>query len=134
DYLGKTDSAIYFYDSIARAYPTDNLAYYEKSVVYFQKNDFDKAVPLLEKALMINPYHYRSHAVLGSIYLQQGRLTESFMACAAALLFTGDINVARGAIISLSAIARQSTEVADYYDQRKEDSELYGEIDEIIHA
>ncbi len=134
DYLGKTDSAIYFYDSIARAYPTDNLAYYEKSVVYFQKNDFDKAVPLLEKALMINPYHYRSHAVLGSIYLQQGKLTESFMAFATALLFTGDINVARGAIISLSAIARQSTEVADYYDQRKEDSELYGEIDEIIHA
>ena len=134
DYLGKTDSAIYFYDSIARAYPTDNLAYYEKSVVYFQKDDFAKATPLLEKALMINPYHYRSHAVLGSIYLQQGRLTEAYMAFASSLLFTGDINVARGAIISLSAIARQSTEVADFYDQRKEDSELYGEIDEIIHA
>lgn len=134
DYLGKTDSAIYFYDSIARAYPTDNLAYYEKSVVYFQKDDFAKATPLLEKALMINPYHYRSHAVLGSIYLQQGRLTEAYMAFASSLLFTGDINVARGAIISLSAIARQSTEVADFYDQRKEDSELYSEIDEIIHA
>ncbi|WP_276134293.1 tetratricopeptide repeat protein [Polluticoccus soli] len=134
DYRGKTDSAVYFYDSLARAYPTDNLAYYEKSVVYYQKHDFDKAIQLLEKALMINPYHYRSHAVLGNIYLQQGRLTEAFMASAASLLFTNDAKVASGAITSLGAIARQSQEVSDYYDQRKDDIELYNEIDEIIHA
>lgn len=134
DYLGKADSAIYLYDSIARTYPTENRAYYEKSVVYYQKEDFDKAIPLLQQALMINPYHYRSHAVLGSIYMQQGRLTEAYMACAAALLFTNDINVAGGAITALSAIARQSKEITDYYDQRKGTPEVYREIDEIIHA
>lgn len=134
DYLDNTDSAIYFYDSLAKINPTDNIAYYEKSVVFYQKKDFDKAIPLLEKALLINPYHYRSHVVLGSIYMQQGRLTEAYMACAAALLFTNDINVAKSAIISLSAIANQSKDVSDYYDQRKDGLELYADIDEIIHA
>lgn len=134
DYLGKTDSAVYLYDSLARTYPTDNLAYYEKAVVYYQIKDYEKATQLLEKALMMNPYHYRSHAVLGNIYLQQGRLTEAYMACAAALLFTNNINVARGAIITINDISRQSKEVSDYYDQRKDGIELYSEIDEIIHA
>ncbi|RYD57314.1 MAG: hypothetical protein EOP56_08365 [Sphingobacteriales bacterium] len=134
DYMGKTDSAVYYYDSLARTYPTDNLAYYEKSVVYFQKRDFDKALPLLEKALLMNPYHYRSHAVLGSIYMQQGRFAEAYMASAAALLFANDINIARGAIGTLSSITNQTKEVSDYYDQRAEGLDLYAEIDEIIHA
>lgn len=134
DYLDKTDSAIYYYDSITRAYPIDNLAYYEKAIVYYQKDDFKTAVPLLEKALMMNPYHYRSHATLGNIYMQQGRLTEAYMANAAALLFTTDISIAGGAIVSLGAIARQTKEVSDYYDQRKESHELFNEIDEIVHS
>ncbi|HTN46704.1 MAG TPA: hypothetical protein VL098_10195 [Flavipsychrobacter sp.] len=134
DYLGKTDSAVYFYDSLARASPVDNLAYYEKAFVHYQKGEFDKASPLLEKALMINPYHYRSHALLGTLYLQKGRLTEAYMASAAALLFTNNINIAKSAITLLSAIARQNQEVSDYYTQREEGSELYSEIDEIIHA
>lgn len=134
DYQGKADSAFYYYDSIARAYPVDNLAYYEKAVVYYQKKDFDKALPLLEKALLMNPYHYRSHAVLGGVYMQQGRLAEAYMANLAALLFTNEAKVAGSAIGALSAIARQSKEVSDYYDQRKEGLELYSEIDEIIHA
>lgn len=134
DYLGKTDSAIYLYDSLIRAYPVDNLAYYEKSIVYYQKKDFDKASQLLEKALMINPYHYRSHAAMGNIYMQSCRLTEAYMAYMSALLFTNDINMAKGAIIALNAIARQSQEVSEYYDQRKEGLDLYSDIDEIIHA
>ncbi|OSZ78674.1 hypothetical protein CAP35_10615 [Chitinophagaceae bacterium IBVUCB1] len=134
DYLGKSDSANYYYDSLMRMHPTDNIVYYEKSVVYFQKEDYNKAMSLLETALMMNPYHYRSHALLGNIYVRQGRLTEAYMSFLAALLFTNDVNIARGAILSLSAIARQSKEIAEYYDQRKEGYELFSEIDEIIYA
>ena len=42
DYLGKTDSSVYLYDSLARAYPVDNLAFYEKAVVYYQKKDYHR--------------------------------------------------------------------------------------------
>ncbi len=136
DEMGKPEEALLLYDSCTALYPHDNRPYYEKAVIYFKKKDYPAAIQLLQQSLLRNPYHYRSHYMLGNIYTIQGRLSEAVMALQASLLCANDRNMAEGPINSLSAIAVQNDEVTEFYNNRQAINAhpLYDEIDEIIHA
>jgi len=136
DEAGKTDEAIKVYDSAARLYPQDNRPYYELAIIKYKAKDYDGAAVLLQKSLLINPLHFRSHFILGSIYAFQGKLTESIMALNASLLCTTDLDQARKPISVLDAIANQTEEVTQMYNDRSAEGRdpAFDEIDEIVHA
>jgi len=137
-YHGLQDDAmaLKIYDSVATLFPHDNRPFYERSVVYFTNKDYAAAEKALQKSLMLQPMHYRSHALLGNVYLLQGRLTEAMIALQSSLLCTNDINAARTPISLLGSIAKQTEEIANLYKNKKEtfSHPVYDEIDEIVHA
>lgn len=134
--LGKDEEAIRMYDSAAVLFPHDNRPLYEKSIIFFFQKDYAAAEKLLQQSVVLNPLHYRSHALLGNIYLLEGRLTEAMIALQASLLCTNDINVAQKPIALLNSLSLQTEEVAVYYKNKKPEAAhpLFDEIDEIVHA
>ena len=136
DRLKLRDSALMIYDQLMSQYPQDHQPYYEKGVEYFNMKDYDKAAEYFQKALIINPYHFRSHYMLGTTYTLQGRLTEALMASEAALLVTKNADMARQAISVISAIAEQTDSVQKAYKGKKEkyNNPSFDEIDQILNA
>lgn len=135
DYLGRSDSARYCYDSLIRINPYDHQPVYETGVTWFQAKDYGKAIAWLQRSLMLNPYHFRSHYMLGNCYLKQGRLTEAWMALSAALFFSNDASVGKATILGLADIANQTNEVVNAYKARSEaGGNAFADIDEIMHA
>ena len=136
DYLGMRDSALWCYDSVARMNPTDHQPWYEKGVLYAQQESVDAAFRAFQKALMINPYHFRSHLALGQLYLSQGRLTEAWIPIQSALLTTGNGAQPSEAIRSLDAIAKQLDYVVKAYRNKDEkySHPRFDDIDQIINA
>lgn len=136
DGVKKEKEAIQLYDSVSRLYPHDNRPYYEKAVIHFNRDRFAEAEVLLQKSLMLNPLHFRSHYLLGSLYAKEGRLTEAIMALQASLLCTNNVNLANGPISLLSAIAMQTDKIAEYYSNKKPEytHPVFNDIDEIVQA
>ncbi|RYZ45091.1 MAG: tetratricopeptide repeat protein, partial [Sphingobacteriales bacterium] len=136
DEMGKADEAIRLYDSTMALYPNDHRPYYEKAVVLFKKKQYKEAESLLQQGLMLNPQHFRSHFLLGSLYSVQGRFAEAIMALQAALLCTNNATLAQHPISLLSAIATQTGDIAQAYSDRKPEyaHPLFDEIDELVHA
>lgn len=136
DELGKHAEALRFYDSVARLYPHDNRPYYEKAVIEFKQEKYPAAERLLQQSLLLNPYHFRSHYLLGNIYAMEGRLTEAFIALHVSLVCTNDRGMAQGPIGMLSSLAQQTEDVSNFYSSKKPEYShpLFDEIDEIVHA
>lgn len=136
DYLGKKDSAIYYYDQVIAQNLTDNQPLYEKGVIYFQEKDYDKATSFFQASLIVNPYHYRSHLLLGTCYLMQGRMTEGYIALLSSLLMTNQIEQARSAISMLDETTKQTDDIVKAYRSRdsKYSHDLYDETDQLINA
>lgn len=135
DYLGRSDSARYCYDSLVKLNPYDHQPVYETGVTWFHAKEYDKAIACLRRSLMLNPYHFRSHFILGNCYLMQGRLTEAWLALSSSLFFTNDAAVGKATILVMADIANQTDEVANAYKAKSEvNSNAFDDIDAIIHA
>lgn len=136
DYLGQKDEALHCYDSLIRMNPYDHQPLYEKGVVFLHQQKYEEAATYFQRALMVNPYHFRSHYMLGNTLAMRGRFTEAYLALCSALFTTNDANAAQGVIYSLSSIARQTDEMAQAFRSRKQAdiSPAYEEIDAIINS
>ena len=136
DYTNQADSALTIYGMLAKQYPTDHQPYYESGVVYFRQKNYDKAVGFFQKAVIINPNHFRSHYMLGLVYALQGRLSEAMMALEVSLLVTKDATLAKSSIALLSTIAEQTDDVKKAYTEKNEkySNAIYDEVDQVINA
>jgi len=136
DYLGQSDSACMIYDSLIKYNPNDNQPYYEKGVVYFRQKKYDTAAHFFQESLLRNPYHYRSHFMLGDVYLLQGRLSEGLMAFEGAMISAVNENQARSVMQLISSITNETDEINGYYNKRsrKTADPAFDETDQIINA
>ncbi len=136
DYRHKRDSSIWLYDSLTRLYPNDHQAWYEKGIVLFKQDKYDEALQCVQRALIINPGHFRSHYIAATIYTMQGRLTEAMIAAQISLLMTQNPSLAKQAVGIMTGIAEGTDETAQYYKGRGEkySNPLFDEIDELIHS
>jgi antitoxin component YwqK of YwqJK toxin-antitoxin module len=134
DYLKKRDSALFIYDSLTRMYPYYHQPWYEKGVVYFRNEQYDLAVSSFEHSLRLNPNHFRSHYMLGTVYAMQGRLSEGFMALEASLLMTQNATLASEVVNVLTKITEGTDEVIKYYKGKSEERShpLFDEIDQLV--
>ena len=55
DYWEKSDKAIEAYDAGLKKFPSSGKLYLEKGNVYYIKKDYNKAIPLYEKGIEVNP-------------------------------------------------------------------------------
>lgn len=55
DILGKTDKAFEAYDRGLKKFPNSGMIYLEKGNVYWDKSEFEKALPFYEKGIELDP-------------------------------------------------------------------------------
>jgi len=136
DYMGQRDSAMLCYDSLIRMNRYDHQPLYEKGVVYFHEKKYDQANEYFQRALMLNPYHFRSHYIMGTSLALQGRFAEAYMALSTSLFTTNDAGLAKSTLYIMGNIARQTDELTAAYRNRKKEaiSPAYEEIDAIINS
>lgn len=136
DYLKQHDSSLYYYDKLASQYPNDNQPWYERGVLWFKQEQYDKAISFFQHSLLLNPVHFRSHYMLGMTYALQGRLTEAFIALEASLLVTQNADLAKQSITTLNNITEGIDEVVKLFKEKKEvySHPLFDEIDELLNA
>ncbi|WP_181369473.1 toxin-antitoxin system YwqK family antitoxin [Flavobacterium album] len=68
-----------------KLFPNSSSLLYNMALLYVRKEERQKSVDLLEKAITINPNHLGSHYLLGLIALEDGRAVEGTMALLAYL-------------------------------------------------
>ena len=136
DYDKKPDSALMIYDRLAKQYPNDHQPLYESGIVYFLQKKYDLAQYYFQRAVLINPYHFRSQYMLGRTYALQGRLTEAMMALETSLLMTQDLEQAKQPIGIISSIVEETDDVNKMYNDRngKYSNAVYDDIDQIVNA
>jgi tetratricopeptide (TPR) repeat protein len=62
------EKALAYFDKAIKGDPLYEAPYYNKGLVYFHMGDMNQAVTWCEKAVLLNPNHMKSHAVLGTAY------------------------------------------------------------------
>lgn len=82
--------------------PNNSILLYNTALLYARKEDNQKSVDYLKKAITINPNHVSSHYLLGLIALEDGRVTEGTMALLAYLILSPEANGAENAILKLN--------------------------------
>lgn len=66
----KFERAIDRFDDAMERDPYYEAPYYNKGLVYYHLGDMGNAITWCEKAVSLNPNHMKSHAVLGTAYLE----------------------------------------------------------------
>lgn len=85
-----------------KLYPDSSVLLYNMALLYIRKEERQKSVDLLEKAITINPNHGGSHYLLGLMALEDGRVTEGTMALLAYLTLVPDGGATENAILKLN--------------------------------
>lgn len=136
DNQGKPDSALYYYQAMMQLNPNDHQPLFETGVLYSRQEQLDSAIRYFQLSLMINPFHPRSHQNLGMCYAGQGRLTEAWICLQTAMLYTGELSIARTSINYLDEIGRQTDIISKAYTGRDEkfSHAVFDETDAILHA
>jgi len=134
DYMGKADSARALYDTLIRRNPYDHQPVYETAATYYRAEDYPTAARWCQRALLINPSHFRSHFLLGMSLSKMGRVPEAYLALCASLLVTGDRGQAGGSISQLSDLANNTDEVATARRARTAAHPMWDEIDAVLEA
>ncbi|MBC8644858.1 tetratricopeptide repeat protein [Flavobacterium lindanitolerans] len=86
-----------------KIYPNSSSLFYNLALLYLRKEERQKSVDYLEKAITINPNHAGSHYMLGLIALEDGRVTEGSMALLAYLSLVNEGKGCENAILKLNA-------------------------------
>ncbi|MEL1245035.1 tetratricopeptide repeat protein [Flavobacterium sp. DGU11] len=86
-----------------KLFPNSSSLLYNMALLYVRKEERQKSVDFLEKAIMINPNHAGSHYLLGLIALEDGRAVEGTMALLAYLTLVPESSASPEIIKKLNA-------------------------------
>jgi len=86
-----------------KLYPNNSILLYNLALLYIRKDDNQKSVDYLKKAITINPNHAGSHYLIGLLALEDGRVTEGTMALLAYLTLAPNTTATENAILKLNA-------------------------------
>lgn len=83
--------------------PGSSMLMYNLALLYVRKEERQKSIELLQKAITINPNHAGSHYLLGIIALEDGRVAEGSMALLAYLTLAPESAISPDIILKLNA-------------------------------
>ncbi|RYY27234.1 MAG: tetratricopeptide repeat protein [Chitinophagaceae bacterium] len=118
DHSGDKARALRIFDSAQKKYPDFVPLYFNQAVTHIRADDYDKAIPLLQKALLINPYHASSHFRLAQMALIKGRPVDGFLGFATYLMIEPTGGNQAQAIKLMNAIAGGDEDILKYMRDR----------------
>lgn len=111
---GESEKGIEIYQRGRQFFPYNNALIYNMGYGYYAMGQYDKAIPLLQEVLSVNPYYKSAHSILGSIMANTGNRTKALLSYWTYLMIDADQNW---------ALVRMNDLVNDAY--RKEGTEDY---------
>ncbi|MCL2329051.1 MAG: tetratricopeptide repeat protein [Bacteroidetes bacterium] len=82
DKMDRTDESIEMYEEVYQKYSHLSNVGYSYALCLFRAGKYDEAEEVLQRAIRINPYHYRSHYLLGAINYAKGRTVPAMLCLA----------------------------------------------------
>lgn len=133
DDLGEKDKALLIYDSAIRKYPAHSGLKLNKATTLLTMERDAEAEELLKQNLLIDPFSYSSHFLLGLSAVRQGKVVPAFISFFGYLMMSPSGKYHRNAINLLSLIAENKEDLKPYIEGRKEEpSESYQLLEQII--
>lgn len=102
----KYDEAIACYKEGLKKYPLNNSFYYEYGVLRYNQKKYKEAHDLIVKSIGYNPYHAKSHLVMGNIAAKQGKLVPTILAYQYYLLLDNSSSLAEAVINDLELMIK----------------------------
>ena len=91
------------FNKAEKVYPEHSVLLYNMALLYIRKDERQKSVYLLQKAITTNPNHAGSHYLLGLLALEDGRAVEGTMALLAYLTLVPESTVNESIILKLNS-------------------------------
>ncbi len=115
--LGDFINARKICDKMLKEDPNLYVFDYLKGMSYFSQTDYKNATIYFQKSLIQNPFYNPSHAMLGNLYLIQGKITEAYIALFMSLNF--DDNSESESLKLLNELAEVSEEILTIAKERE---------------
>lgn len=123
DDLGKTDSALYYYDKALQLNPHDYSAYFNKGVLQFRQKKVKEAKECFQMTVLVFPYYASAHYYLGVLAEQEGNLIPAMLSYTTCLLINPQTTKLSSTIINLTNIAKAKDKVLQSANNKKSSNE-----------
>lgn len=120
DDMGQPELALTFYDRGIKKFPEHRLLKLNKATTLLKMDRFKESEELLKELLLMSPYAYSAHYLLGLAALNQGKIAESFISFYSYLMVTPTGRYQSKAINFLSMIANNKQELETVLDKKDE--------------
>lgn len=121
DNMNQQERAIAVLDSGIAKYPAYSSLYLNKGITLLRMGKLDEAEVLFKNLLLMDPYSYSSHYLLGQIALQKGRIVQAFISSFSYLMMNPSGRYYQNSISTLNIIASYKDELKKYLEERKEE-------------
>lgn len=88
--LGRYNESVSIFNNLLKEYPDDKFILTNLGNLYFKKSEYKTAEKYLRKAIRIDNTFYEAHFILGMIYSNENRMTESVFEIKKAIALTDD--------------------------------------------
>ena len=105
DLLKKYDDAVKLYDQGLLEFPKSYLLYYNKALSLKLAGKIKEAFLCLQKAIELNPFHAKSHYLLGAMAMNEGKSSLAMLAINMYLILSPGADAANSALVALNDIS-----------------------------
>ena len=133
DITGNPERSLQIFDSAIAKYPAYSPLYLNKGITLMKMKRLEEAEKIFQQALLIDPYAASTHYRLGQVAIQQGKIIPAFLSFTAYMMISPAGAHHRNAIILLGSISKNSDEIHEYLQSRKQEpAEAFKLIEEIV--
>lgn len=133
DNMGEKEKALLLFDSAIKKYPAYSPLYLNKAITLLRLERNREAEEVLKKNLLMDPYSYSSHYMLGLAAMGQGKITPAFISFFSYLMMSPSGRYFQNSVGFLSIIASKKDELATFMENRSnEESEHFRSLEEIL--
>lgn len=104
DDMGRSDESVELFKEVYPQYSHISLFGYNYAMSLYRAGKYDEAEEILQRAVRINPYHFRSHYALGLVNYAQGRIVPALLCFAFAANLGNDLQCHAALVAFESAV------------------------------
>jgi len=135
DDMDEKDAAIRVFDTAIRKYPNNGQLYLNKGLVLIRQKKYAESEAVLKQGLLVDPYSYSSHYLLGVAALYQGKVIPSFLSFIGYLMVSPEGRYQKMTINLLTVISKNKEDLAEYMENRRvADDDPYRTTEQIVLA
>lgn len=105
DNLNKYEEAVKIYDQGIKIFPVNNLLFFNKAYSLSNLKKYKESLDCYIKSAQLNPFHGRTHYMLGKIAMNEGKTTLAILAFQTFIIIDPNSSFANDAIVCINDMA-----------------------------